>query len=398
MTFFDKFRLEVRHLTLILLSVIVFSCLSFPNNTFAHAYSVSYTKITMDNKNTEVVFSLDTLSVLELIPAIDKNKNFILDQSEIKENTHHLEELITEGLTLDKDNIEQTPTIKKMEIIKKENKEFFSITMMFPAFAPGETFIFNDGFYYHDTGTNYVNLVSASYMGEKSEAALEGKNRTWTMLITEVQQEQQIGEGQTVQPSAEPKKTEEAHPVKTTTSSSWFSFLKLGMNHILSGYDHLLFLLSLLIARQTFKQLAATITAFTIAHSITLTLTVLGIINIPASFVEPAIALSICYVSLENIFRKKINYRWAITFVFGLIHGMGFADILKEMNIPKSSLAADLASFNIGIEMIQLAIVILLLPLLSILYRSKYSRKAIVTFSIIAFLLGGIWLIERLAA
>ncbi len=374
------------------------SFISFPASTSAHAYSVSYTNITMDSKKTEVVFSIDTLSILELLPKIDKNKNWILEPSEIKKEKHHLEELITEGLTLDKGNKEQTPTIEKMKIVKKENKEFLSITMTFPAFLPGDTFVYNDGFYFNDTGTNYVDLISASYMGQTSEAVLEGKNRIWTMLITEVQQEQQSPGEQTVQPNPEQKQTEQGHPVKTTTSSSWFSFLKLGMNHILTGYDHLLFLLALLIARQKFKQIAATITAFTIAHSITLTLTVLGIINIPSSFVEPAIALSICYVALENIFRKTVSYRWAITFVFGLIHGMGFADILKEMKIPKSALAIDLASFNIGIEIIQLAIVLLLLPVLSLLYRSKYSRKAIVFVSIIAFLLGGIWLIERLVA
>ncbi len=170
------------------------------------------------------------------------------------------------------------------------------------------------------------------------------------------------------------------------------------MNHILSGYDHLLFLLSLLIARQSFKQFVKVITAFTIAHSLTLTLTVLGLIHVPTSIVEPAIAISICYVALENIFRKSVSYRWVLTFLFGLIHGMGFADILTEMNIPKGALAIDLASFNIGIEIIQLAIVIILSPLLILLHRSKISRKVIVSISTIAFLLGGIWLIERLLA
>ncbi|WP_066065355.1 HupE/UreJ family protein [Neobacillus soli] len=398
MTLFNKFRPEVRPLTLVLLSFWLLAFIIFPSNAAAHAYSASYTKITMDTKQTKIVFSLDTLSVLELAPKIDANKNFIIEKSEIKKEEHRIEELITEGLTLDNGNKEQTPTVEKIEIVKKETKEFLSVTMIFPAFSPGDTFVFNDGFYFHDTGTNYVNLISASYLGETSEAALQGKDRTWTMLVTEVQQEQPSGEGQTVQPNSEQKPTVPSQPVKTKASSSWFSFLKLGMNHILTGYDHLLFLLALLIARQKFKQIAATITAFTIAHSITLTLTVLGIINIPSGFVEPAIALSICYVALENIFRQKVSYRWAITFVFGLIHGMGFADILKEMSLPKSSLAIDLASFNIGIELVQLAIVVLLLPLLSFIYRSKYSRKIITSVSIIAFLLGAIWLIERIVA
>jgi hydrogenase/urease accessory protein HupE len=112
--------------------------------------------------------------------------------------------------------------------------------------------------------------------------------------------------------------------------------------------------------------------------------------------VEPAIALSICYVAIDNILRKEVSHRWVLTFFFGLIHGMGFADILVGMHIPKSELAIDLASFNIGIEIIQLSIIAVLLPLLTLLHRSKYSRYAITSISTIAFLLGGIWLFQRL--
>ena len=395
-----------RNISFIVIAFVFASFISFPIKSSAHAYSASYTNITMDQDKTEMEFSLDTLSIFELIPSIDENKNWILDSSEIKKNKHHLEELITEGLTLDKGNAEQTPDVKDMKIVKKKNKEFLTVTMDFPAFSPGDTLNFNDGFYYNDTATNYINLITASYMGEKSEGVLEAKNRTWTMLITEVQQEQgdessSVASGSSVDDTAS---SNDANDNGTngksgqveTSSSSWFSFLKLGMHHILFGYDHLLFLLSLLIARQSFKQTAATVTAFTVAHSITLTLTVLGIINVPGSIVEPAIALSICYVALENIFRKKISYRWVLTFIFGLIHGMGFADILKEMNLSKSSLAIDLASFNIGIEIIQLAIVALLLPVLYWIYRSKYSKQVIVGVSGLAFVLGGIWLIERM--
>lgn len=409
-------QLKARRLTFLVSFFLLISFISLPLKSYAHAYSASYTNIIMDKNQTKMEFSLDTLSIFELLPSIDQNKNWVLDSSEIKNNKHHLEELITEGLTLDKGNKEQTPEIKDMKIVKKKNKEFLTVTMSFPAFSPGDTLNFNDGFYYKDSATNYINLITASYMGEKSEGVLEGKNRTWTMLLTEVQQEQQAdgsnvaqetsgngssggdgtvqanGQNTSVQGNTMEKSTGAS---AATTSSSWLSFLKLGMHHILFGYDHLLFLLSLLIAKQSFKQIVATITAFTVAHSITLTFTVLGIINVPASIVEPAIALSICYVALENIFRKNIRYRWILTFMFGLIHGMGFADILKEMQLPKNSLAVDLASFNIGIEIIQLAIVALLLPVLHLIYRSKYSKQVIVAISSLAFVLGGIWLIER---
>ncbi|KMY51931.1 HupE/UreJ family protein [Peribacillus loiseleuriae] len=388
--------LKVGPLTLIVLSLLLLSFISFPSNTSAHAYSASYTNIKMDTKKTEVVFSIDTLSILELIPQIDKNEDWILNQLEIKQENHHLEELITEGLTLDKGNKEQTPEIEKMEIEKKDHKEFLTIHMSFPAFSPGDTIVFNDGFYFNDTGTNYVNFISASYIDETSEAVLEGKNRTWTMLLTEVQQEQQPGDGQTVQLNPEQKQTEPEQPVKITTSSSWFSFFKLGMNHILSGYDHLLFLIALLLRKQTLKQYIGIVTAFTIAHSITLSLSVLDIVNLPSLLVESIIALSIVYVALENIFREKIQFRWGITFAFGLIHGLGFADLLKEMALPKSQLAAALFSFNIGIEVIQIGIVLLCLPILFYLHKWKDSLKMIQYLSWIIVAAGLYFLINQL--
>ncbi|WP_231510877.1 HupE/UreJ family protein [Bacillus sp. UNC438CL73TsuS30] len=366
-----------------------------PLTAQAHAYSASYTQITMDQNKTEVVFSIDTLSIMELIEGIDKNKDWVLQQSEIDQEKHHIEELLTEGIALDKDNKEQTPELEKMKIVKKSNKIFLSIYLKYPDFSPGETISFNDGFYANDPTTNYVNLISANYNGETSEAALQGDNRTWTMLLTEVQQEQQSDSGQSVQPDQNQQQQPPAPHVQTTTST-WFSFFKLGMMHILTGYDHLLFLLALLFRKQTFKQYAAIVTSFTLAHSITLTLSVLGVVTLPSRFVEAAIAFSICYVAAENIFRKEIRHRWTITFLFGLIHGLGFATLLREMAIPKKDLAVALVNFNLGIEAVQLSIVLLLLPLLTYMFKQKVSGKIVRYGSVAIVILGAIWLVQRL--
>lgn len=387
--FFEKNRLLGCILSLMLIAFI-----AFPTLADAHAYSASYTKITMDQEKTELVFTLDTLSVIELLPDIDLNKNWILEKSEIKKEKHHIEELITEGLTLDKDNKEQTPKVETMKLVKKENKEFLSTTILFPAFSPGDTIVFNDGFYFNDSRTNYVDLISASIMGQTSEAVLQGTERTWTILLTEVQQEQ--GQDQTTQTDTVEKQPETANPVQKSSTSSWVSFFKLGMLHILTGYDHLLFLFALLLRKQTVKQYISIVTSFTLAHSITLTLAVLGWITLPSRFVEAAIAFSICYVALENIFRKEIKHRWSITFLFGLIHGLGFASILKEMEIAKSHLAVALINFNLGIETVQLAIVLLLMPLLAYLFKLKLSHRIVQIGSLIIFILGAIWLVERI--
>ncbi|MDG0814280.1 HupE/UreJ family protein [Cohnella rhizosphaerae] len=194
--------------------------------------------------------------------------------------------------------------------------------------------------------------------------------------------------------NAEPQEAGASHDT-ASVASGWFSFFKLGMNHILGGYDHLLFLFSLIVARQTFKQYAAMITAFTIAHSVTLTLTVLGWISVPGSIVEPLIALSICYVAVDNMLRANVRYRWVLTFLFGLVHGMGFADILVEMNLPRASLGIDLASFNLGIEAVQLGLIAVCLPLLYALHRYKHEKRVVYAASSLALLLGGLWLFER---
>jgi hydrogenase/urease accessory protein HupE len=401
-SFFDKkrqvlkFQFKSDKLVTTLAILMIISTV-FPSIAQAHAYSASYTDIKMDQEKTEFVFSIDTLSIIELIEDIDKNKNNELEKSEIKENDHDLEELVHHHLTLDLNNRQQEPTLEKMVLEKKEDKNFITYHLTFPAFAAGDTLSLNDGLYVNDPATNYVNLISFEFAGTTGQAILQGKERTWTILLAEAQEEQPQ-DGQIAQPEESPEQQgqSEAAPQVETSNSSWFSFFKLGMLHILTGYDHLLFLLALLLRKQTFKQYAAIITSFTIAHSITISLAVLGVITLPSRFVEAVIAFSIVYVALENIFRKEIRHRWGLTFIFGLIHGLGFANILKEMNIPKGDLAVALVNFNIGIEVVQLALVLLVLPLLTYMFKLKSSKMIIRIGSIIVAALGAFWLIERL--
>lgn len=373
------------------MAILSFILFTFPALTFAHPYSASFTNVEFNEDETTVHFSIDALSIIELQEDIDKNKDNVLQMKEINEEESHLVEFLTHSVILDKNNEQQEPEMISMKIDKKENKEFLSLSLKYPAYQPGDTITINDGLYYKDANTNYVNLLSASIFGESSQAALQGENRSWTILLTETQQEQQAGEDTSLS-NVQPDET----PGNKASNSSWLSFFKLGMSHILTGYDHLLFLFALLLRKQTFKQYALIVTSFTIAHSITLSLAVLGIMDLPSKFVESVIALSIIYVAVENIFRKEVNHRWGLTFVFGLIHGLGFANILQEMNLSKGNLASALVSFNIGIEVVQILIVLLLLPLLRYLHRLKDSSKYIKYGSIVIILFGAYWLVERL--
>jgi len=174
-------------------------------------------------------------------------------------------------------------------------------------------------------------------------------------------------------------------------------FSLLGVEHILLGFDHLAFLLALLIAGGTLGEAVKVITSFTVAHSITLALATLNVVNISPGVVEPLIAVSIIYVGLENIFRREIKRRWLLTFAFGLIHGFGFASALGELGIGADSGAIiPLLSFNLGVELGQIAIAALVLPLI---WKLRQQPQFVVRYtpacSILIALAGGYWLVER---
>ena len=134
--------------------------------------------------------------------------------------------------------------------------------------------------------------------------------------------------------------------------------LKLGVEHILTGADHLVFLLGLILVGGSLRSLVGVVTAFTLAHSITLALAALSIFAPSPRLVEPAIALSIAYVGVENLFVNDASKRWRITFPFGLIHGFGFAGALREIALPRAQLPIALVSFNLGVELGQLGVLV----------------------------------------
>ena len=182
-----------------------------------------------------------------------------------------------------------------------------------------------------------------------------------------------------------------------TAGAAW-AFFKMGIEHILTGYDHLVFLFGLVLLRAKTKELLACVTAFTVAHSITLAIAVLGIFSPSPRFVEPAIALSIAYVGIENFFVKDGSKRWRITFPFGLIHGFGFAGALQEAKLPSSQLPTALVSFNLGVESGQLFALGLVLPMV-VLIRQKewFEPKGVRVLSAAVALAGAFWFVIRVA-
>jgi len=177
-------------------------------------------------------------------------------------------------------------------------------------------------------------------------------------------------------------------------------FFFAGMEHIVTGYDHLCFLLAVVLWASRVWPVVKIVTAFTLSHSVTLTMAALELVNLPGDWVEIAIAASIIYVALENFYSRRVDGRWKDTFTFGFVHGFGFASGLIELGVPQRAVASALASFNIGVEVGQIGVVLIVMPLLFLI--DKYvthgarSAKLVYALSGVIALFGAYWMLARL--
>ncbi len=181
-------------------------------------------------------------------------------------------------------------------------------------------------------------------------------------------------------------------------------YVEAGIEHIFLGYDHIAFLTAIVLWARRLWPVVKVVTAFTVAHSITLSLAALQIVVIPSAIIEPAIAASIVYVALENFFSRNVDKRWRDTFSFGLIHGFGFASALQQFGLPRGAVIPALGAFNIGVELGQVAIVAVIIPvligldwLMAVAREASPARTAslVYTLSAIIAILGCYWIIER---
>ncbi len=174
-----------------------------------------------------------------------------------------------------------------------------------------------------------------------------------------------------------------------------YAFILLGIEHIFIGLDHILFLIGLILLGGSFRDLIKIITAFTLSHSVTLVLATLGIVVLPDRVVESVIALSIMYIAVENFFLESTEYRWAVAGLFGFVHGFGFASVLQDIGLPAQGLLTSLLAFNIGVEIGQIAIVAVVLPMIWLLGKTVYRRPVVLAGSFMIFIFGALWFIER---
>ena len=176
-------------------------------------------------------------------------------------------------------------------------------------------------------------------------------------------------------------------------------YLKLGFTHILpKGLDHILFVLGLFLLSRRLKPLLLQVTSFTVAHTVTLALSIYGVVSLPSSIVEPLIALSIVFVAVENLYVTELRpSRVALVFGFGLLHGLGFAGVLSELGLPRAEFLPALLSFNLGVEAGQLAVIgLALLAVGLVRQRTWYRRAVVVPASGLIAAVGLYWSIQRL--
>ena len=210
-----------------------------------------------------------------------------------------------------------------------------------------------------------------------------------------------------------PEKASQEFTLKQVSKLQQFlDYAREGVWHIWIGFDHILFLLALLLPAVVFRQeqkwqavtafkpafwsVLKIVTAFTLAHSITLTLATLGVISLPSRWVESTIAASVVIAALNNIYPLFRERRWVMAFVFGLIHGFGFASVLTDLGLPQGALVLALVGFNIGVEGGQLAIVSAFLPVaFALRYTWLYQRFILIGGSVVITILASIWFAER---
>jgi hydrogenase/urease accessory protein HupE len=322
---------------------------------------VAYASIDISGEGVSVALSLN-LFELDLLLGLDRDADARVDQREIQLAEGRIAEYLSKRVIVSADGKPLPMTPGTFRVTHgSDGKDLFEATLRFPAGHPMTYTIRCEPL--TDLGPDHRTL-----------AKISDHTRTTQFIFQK---------DVTYQSTAQ------------TFSEALGQFLKLGVVHIFTGYDHVLFLLGLLLAATTALDAVKIVTAFTIAHSVTLALAALGIVTPPARAIEAGIALSIVYVALENLVLTDRSWRWVVSFCFGLVHGFGFASVLREMGLERSSMVSSLLSFNIGVELGQLAIVVLLLPLLKLLRRSRAFPVLVQLASGLILAQGLWWLYER---
>ncbi|SDX42399.1 Hydrogenase/urease accessory protein HupE [Paenibacillus sp. PDC88] len=373
---------DLRGYTKWLAALILFVMTStiFAQPASAHMNTLGYSNIQVEQSGLIYEIELDLQEVAQWMD-VRSGGVFILGgdnqppEGEVAWTQDELRSLIEESLIVEGEGqAAELATIDDIRIVERNDTGYLHMVLGYDFAEAADDYSINYNFFF-DMDANHQNFA-AIRMGEASK----------DIVFTNGQQ---VAAGDI---------TAEGSSSTTVELPGWavtaWNYLVIGVQHIWFGIDHLLFILALVLAKLRPWDYVKVLTAFTIGHSLTIALAALDIVRLPSSFVEPFIALSIAYVAVENIFRKQVNRRWLIALLFGLIHGFGFAQVLQES--PVDSIVLALISFNVGVEIGQLSVLAVVIPLLLWLRRFQkvytYSNALI---SGVIMLFGLFWFVIR---
>jgi hydrogenase/urease accessory protein HupE len=338
---------------------------------FAHAVGVSSGEYRLDGK---VLYGDIGMAGRELgrwLPAIDTDHDGSIAPEELAAGRKAVARALADGVTVEADAKACPGSLDRAWVLEGEGGVVFQVRYTCPE-VPDRITLAAPILDALTPGHRHLARVFRS--GKAQSKVLDRSHATWTL--------------------------DWASPTSSSTQSQMaWSMLKLGVEHILTGADHLVFLFGLILVGGRLRSLVGAVSAFTLAHSITLALAALSIFVPSPRLVEPAIALSIAYVGVENLFVEDASKRWRITFPFGLIHGFGFAGALREIGLPHGQIPIALVSFNLGVEIGQLGVLSIALPLTLAARKARwFGDRGVKILSAAIAIGGGVLFVVRLVA
>jgi hypothetical protein len=336
---------------------------------FAHAVGLSSGEYRLAGKVLSGDVGMADRELARLLPEIDADHDGAIDGEELAAGREAVARALTSGLIVEADGEACPGRLDRAWAMEAEGGVVFQLHFTC-AEAPRRLTL--SAPILDRLAPGHRHLARVFRLGSAQVRVLDRAHATWTL--------------------------DDARPTSSTAAMAW-SMLKLGVEHILTGADHLVFLFGLILVGGRIRSIAAAVTAFTVAHSITLALAALSIFAPSPRLVEPAIALSIAYVGVENFFVADASRRWRITFPFGLIHGFGFASALREIALPRAQVPVALVSFNLGVELGQLGVLAIVLPLVLAARRAPwFGDRGVKVLSLAIAIGGGVLFVVRLAA
>jgi hydrogenase/urease accessory protein HupE len=305
--------------------------LTLAGRAHAHAVGLSRGDYRVAGRTVRVTLVFSDSELATALDGVDVNEDGRISPSEVRAARDSIERALAEGVTVRADGVVCAPGLEHAEATEDDAVR---VTGSFECdHAPRILGI----------DCRFIDLFSSSHRHVATVSA-SGHETSYVLVRAKERVELDVGGA-------------------VTTGVPFGAMVWTGVTHIWTGYDHLAFLFGLLLAGGRARSLVGVISAFTLAHSITLGLSALGAVSVPPSIVEPAIAISVAYVGVENLFSPDPAKRWRITFPFGLVHGFGFAGALQSLDLPRAKIPAALVAFNLGVELGQLAVLAIVLPL-----------------------------------